>query len=153
VSTSPIPGFLSCDKPINSGPHHFISKAAIAALNNWVSTGIAPAHADRFETVGNPEVLRRDGFGNVLGGIRTPYVDAPIATLSGDGQTGSLHCQLFGTTKKFDEALLASLYLDHATYVASVATSVDGAVSQGFLLPEDGELIKNWAQDSNIAKN
>ena len=112
--------------------------------------GVAPAHADRFQTAGDPEALVRDNFGNVLGGIRTPYVDVPIATLSGEGQTGSLYCKLFGTTKLFDEAQLASLYPDHSTYVAAVNASVDSAVSQGFVLPEDGELIKTWATDSDI---
>lgn len=150
TSTIPIPGLLSCTRPINSGPHHFIAQATITALNNWIRTGVAAAHADRFQTAGNPEVLLRDSLGNVLGGIRTPYVDAPIATLSGEGQPGDLYCKLFGTTDMFDRTQLASLYTDHEAYISAVNASADSAVSHGFLLPEDGDLIKTWARDSNV---
>lgn len=150
TSSSPIPFFLPCDKPINSGPHHFVSKAAIAALDNWVRTGVPPAHADRLTVAGDPATLVRDSLGNAVGGIRTPYVDVPIATLSGEGQTGSFHCQLFGTTRLFDKTQLASLYPNHEVYEAAVNASVDTGVGQGFVLPEDGELIKSWARDSDI---
>jgi hypothetical protein len=46
--------------------------------------------------------IERDEHGNALGGIRTPYVDVPIAALSGLGQTGSILCLLFGTTVPLD---------------------------------------------------
>lgn len=86
----------------------------------------------------------------MLGGIRTPYVDVPIATLSGEGQEGDLFCRLYGTTKLFDEATLSTLYRDHEAYVDAVSASVDDAVEKGFLLQPDGELIKASAQQSEI---
>jgi hypothetical protein len=142
--------FTTCNKPINSGPQHFIVNAAIAALDDWVRNGIVPAHADRLEIAGNPAAFVKDSVGNVLGGIRTPYVDAPTAVLSGEGQTGSVLCSLYGTTKLFDSAQLAGLYPDQATFISGVNTSVDSAVASGFLLPPDGDLIKSWAQAAGI---
>jgi hypothetical protein len=94
----------------------------------------------------------RDDHGNVLGGIRTPYVDAPIAMLSGEGQSSSLFCSLFGTTDLFDKAHLASLYPDHESYVDAVSTSIEDAVAKGHLLAPDGELIKAWAENSKVGK-
>ena len=82
--------------------------------------------------------------------MRTPYVDAPVAVLSGEGQTASLACSLFGTTKLLDSTALASLYPDHATYVAAVSASIAAAVGKGFLLPQDGDLINAWAQASSV---
>jgi len=149
-TASPIPVLVTCGKPINTGPQHFVVKAAMAALDNWLRNGIAPSYADRLETAGSPAAFVKDSLGNVLGGVRTPYVDAPIAMLSGEGQTDSVFCSLYGTTELFDSTQLASLYPDHATYVAAVNDSVDNAIGAGFLLQPDGDLIKTWAQDSPV---
>ncbi|MFC2027682.1 alpha/beta hydrolase domain-containing protein [Chloroflexota bacterium] len=149
--SNPIPNIIECDLPINSGPQHFIAKAAIHQLDNWVRTGIAPPTADRLEIAGDPPAFVLDRHGNVKGGIRTPYVDVPIARLSGGGQLSeSSGCFLFGTTELFDEATLAALYPDHANYVTAVENATDAAVQAGFLMPEDGELIKAAAAASGI---
>ncbi|HSB95286.1 MAG TPA: alpha/beta hydrolase domain-containing protein [Spongiibacteraceae bacterium] len=150
---SPVPGIISCAKPINSGPQHFVVSAAFAALQNWIATGTAPANAQRLQTAGSPAAYVYDNLGNVLGGVRTPYVDVPIAKLSGAGQTGSGFCFLFGTTELFDDATLGSLYPTHAAYVAAVGASVDNAVADGFLLEADGALIKTAAQNSTIGNH
>ena len=105
--------------------------------------------ADRLET-DNATAFAKDSVGNVLGGVRTSYVDAPIAKLSGEGQAGNILCSLFGTTELLDSTQLLSLYPDHATFVSQVNASVDSAVLKGFLLAPDGDLIKSWAQSSTI---
>jgi len=149
--TSPYPGFIECPMPINAGPQHFIAKAAIHQLDKWVRTGVPPKPAPRLEIAGDPPEFVLDALGNVKGGIRTPYVDVPIAKLSGLGQPRtSLLGSLFGTTKLFDKATLKKLYPDHNTYVKAVKKSTNEAVKAGFLLPEDGELIKAAAAASDI---
>lgn len=35
LTSAPVPG-VTCRAPINSGPPHFVLKAAVAALNRWV---------------------------------------------------------------------------------------------------------------------
>jgi hypothetical protein len=139
VTANPIPQ-IQCGLPMNSGPQHFVLNAAIAALNRWVREGIAPPMAPRIEM--NGSTIVRDAYGNALGGIRTPYVDVPIATLSGEGQGGSVLCILFGTTTLFPAEVLMSLYADQEAYVAAVEESADAAVQAGFLLPTDAELVK-----------
>ena len=67
---------------INSGPQHWIAKAAFAGLLGWVETGEPPASAPRLETDG-PTSFRRDEHGNTLGGVRTPAVDVPVSQLRG----------------------------------------------------------------------
>jgi hypothetical protein len=148
---NPHPGIIECGLPINAGPHHFIAIGAIHQLDKWVRTGIAPTVADRLEIAGDPPAFVLDAFGNVKGGIRTPYVDVPIAKLSGMGQPDvSIICSLFGTTELFDEATLATLYPNHGAYVTAVENATDAAVKAGFLMPEDGELIKAAAAASDI---
>jgi hypothetical protein len=142
---------IECSAPINSGPQHFVLKAALAALNEWVRNGTVPPSAPRLEVdPGPPAAIVRDANGNALGGIRTPQIDVPLATLSGEGQVGQLFCILFGTTAKFDDELLASLYPDRATYVSAIEEAADRAVAGGFLLAPDAELIKTNARTSDI---
>jgi hypothetical protein len=147
VTANPIPQ-ISCGLPINSGPQHFVLKAAIAALNRWVREGTPPPAAPRIET--NDNRIVRDEHGNALGGIRTPHVDVPIATLSGEGQGGSVLCILFGTTTLFDAQKLAILYPDQAAYLNAFSASTDAAVAAGFILPPDAELLKAAAAATNV---
>lgn len=149
ITTTPALGF-TCRKPINSGPQHYVLHAAIAALNAWVRHGTLPPTAPRLQVNAgpNPKIVR-DTHGNAVGGIRTPYVDAPIAVLTGEGQTG-LFCALFGNTTLFDAIKLSTLYADHAAYVAAYNQATDRAVTAGFLLPADAALMKMAAADSEV---
>ena len=97
--------------------------------------------------------LSRDQFGNVLGGIRTPFVDAPLATLSGEGNSSDSFrfCNnLFGITTLLDASTISSRYADSESYLAEVIESTDRAVVEGFLLPADAELIKEYASQVDI---
>jgi hypothetical protein len=142
-------GLIECELPINDGPGHWVLKAAFRALEHWVRTGEAAPAAERIPRLDDGSDVVRDDLGNAIGGIRTPYVDAPVATFSGGGQTGSSFCGSFGTTSLFDEAALSSLYPTREDYIEAIDTSTDSAVSNGFILPEDGELIKAQARLSD----
>lgn len=145
-----VPVVVKCGKPVNSGPQHFVVKAALAAMNNWLRTGVPPTPADRLAFDEATSSIIRDSYGNALGGIRTPYVDVPIATLSGEGQDGDILCKTYGITKLFDEATLAALYPDRNSYIELVKQSVNDAVDKGFLLEADRELINAWAHEIEI---
>jgi hypothetical protein len=161
------PTVIDCTPfPVNAGPQHFVVNAAIRALNTWIVEGTAPQMADRLEVAGEPPAFVKDALGNTRGGVRTPYVDAPIAILEGEGQPqpdfsdNEISCEinldtvnfcfLSGTTKLFDAATLGSLYADNDAYIAALNASTDDAVSKGFLLPEDATLIKANAANSDI---
>ena len=147
----PVPGFILCDSPINSGYQHFVLKAAIAALDRWVRGGGAPPTSPLLDVAeGTPAQFRTDEFGNALGGIRTPVVDVPIAKLSGLGQSGGSFCSIFGTTVKFGPVRLAELYPTHDGYVSAVNDATDNAVAAGFIRPADAPLIKEQAAQSDI---
>tara|TARA_R110000823_G_scaffold47903_7_gene121805 strand:- start:8965 stop:10488 length:1524 start_codon:yes stop_codon:yes gene_type:complete len=156
-NANPIPGIIECPVAVNAGPQHWVAKAAIAALNRWIVDGTPPPMAERLAVSGEPPAFELDALGNVLGGVRTPYVEAPIAVLSGEGQPQDPFnpedrnfCFLSGTTQLFDAATLASLYASNADYISAVAASADDAVSKGFLLEEDAALIKTHAENSDI---
>jgi hypothetical protein len=150
IETSAVAGIIQCNAPINSGPQHYVVNAALSALAHWVHTGKAPRSAPRLDvSAGPPVAINRDAHGNALGGVRTPEVDAPIATFTGE-QPGSILCQLFGTTTLLDDAMLASLYPSHKAFTKAYAKSLKRATKKGWILKPDAKLIKEWADSSTI---
>jgi hypothetical protein len=140
--------FSLCGRPINDGPHHYVAKAGIAALMQWVEQGAAPPHGERIATTmeGGQAVIARDELGIALGGIRTPSVDAPAATLTGEAPPGGpSFCRLFGASYPFDDATLLSLYGTRANYLEAFDTALDDAVNAGFVRAEDAGAYRNEA--------
>ena len=148
------PPFINCSLPANDGPMHFAANAALSALDTWVRTG-TPAPSAAFLDIDDTEnIFIYDAVGNVTGGVRSSYVDVPVAVLHGEGQPRSdTFCNLFGTTELFDDAKLAELYPDKQAYIDAIDKSVDEGVEQRFLRPKDAELIKSEARISNIGLN
>ncbi len=142
-------GLIECESPINDGPGHWVIKAALRALDRWIRSGEPAPVAERLVRRDDGSDVERDELGNAIGGIRTPYVDAPVATFTGGGQEGSSFCGAFGTTTLFDAATLAALYPSRQDYIDAIDASTDSAVAKGFILPEDGELIKAQARLSD----
>jgi hypothetical protein len=151
---SPSPN-QSCPLPVNTGLRSFAQRAALAHLNRWVTFGLPPPMAPRLETVSlTPIRYALDDNGNVLGGVRNPAVDAPIAKLRGLGQTGAgaQFCFLFGTTAPFTEGQLTALYRNHVQFTVAWSQAVLDAVRQGFLLPQDGIDLAVAAAQSDVLK-
>ncbi|MFI6339837.1 alpha/beta hydrolase domain-containing protein [Streptomyces sp. NPDC050535] len=146
------PTWTGCASPINTGHAHYVLDTAAFALNRWVTTGIPPARAPllRVDTSGSAPAFVLDGHGNVTGGLRTPAVAAPVATLSGLGQTGASFCFLFGTTVPFGAEKLAALYPDHATFVAKWSVATAQGVAAGFIRPADAAELVEAAARSGI---
>jgi len=129
----------------------------LAALNGWrriqdpYGSGqevyVIPAIRPDVAVIHANEV---DEHGNALGGIRTPWVDSPIATLMGLQPTGSLLCIIFGTTTPFDEAKLAALYPTPKAFTKAHGKALKRAVKKGWILKPDAKLIKQWAAESGI---
>jgi len=143
-------GFIQCERPINSAGSHFVLKAGLHGLVEWVENGTPLPEAPRLSVTEDGDMFQLDELGNVLGGIRTNYVDVPVAVLSGLGQSGDSFCLLFGTTQLFDEELLTSLYPTEQSYIDAVRASCEDAVASGFLLQPDADLIVADAESSGI---
>lgn len=142
VENNSVLGYITCERPINSGPLTWVFNAALSSLHHWVLNGALPARAHRIALSDDNTAFTRDELGNVKGGVRTPYVDEPAAVLSGEPNSGASFCFLFGTTALFDAATMASRYVDKANYIKVVSAATDKAVAKGFVLAADGERIK-----------
>jgi hypothetical protein len=125
---------------INSGPQqHYVLNAAIAHLETWARSGTPPPGSRWIENDPNDELmLLRDEAGNVRGGVRTPWVDVPLAVLSGQGGDGDMFLPLFGTTIPFDQGQVKRLYPGGvAQYLERFESRLDGAIEAGFILEAD----------------
>ncbi len=142
-------GIITCDLPINTGPQTYVLRSAVSALAAWIETGVPPSVLPRIE-LDSSGALVVDDRGNTSGGIRTPQVDVPIATLSGLGQTGASFCGLFGVTTPFDPAQLATAYPNHDAFVSAWNEAVDLAVESGAVLAVDGDRLRTVAAASDI---
>jgi hypothetical protein len=136
-------------KPVNAAPqHHYVVKAALAALDRWIRTGQAPSSAEPLQLGStDPPALKADGQGLALGGVRTPWVDVPTQRLSGVGNSGLGPIgALFGVTEPFDQATLDRLYPGgKRDYLQRFEASLDRTIAAGFLLPADREEILRLA--------
>ena len=125
---------------INFGPqHHYVVQAALAALDRWVRTGDpAPAAAAMKvrETAAPQPILDANGLAE--GGLRTPWVDVPIARTSGLGAGESIMAGLFGSGEPFDAATSRRLYPGGiAEYLQTFTAALDVAIGSEFILPAD----------------
>lgn len=130
-------GLITCDSPLNAGPHTYVVRSALVALDSWVRTGTPPPSMPPLEVNDDLTGFVLDANGNALGGIRTPHVDVPVAALSGLGQVGTGFCFLFGTTTPFTEAQLSALYVDKADFVAKWRAATDRSIAAGVILETD----------------
>ena len=143
---------IDCGVPINNGPMHIVAKAALHDLVAWLTTGTAPPHAPRIDVApGATPQIQRNSDGIALGGIRTPPVDVPVATLSGvPGPNPSTICLLLGSTKPFSDARLAQLYPSRAVYTQRYDADADAAIKAGFVLAADRAALLGFAEPSRI---
>lgn len=142
---------ITCATGINTGPHTYVLRAALKAMDTWVRTKQPPPSMPLFEVDGTGNAYVLDAAGNAKGAIRTPHVDVPIATLGGLGQTGNAFCSLFGTTVPFDAAALKARYGSHDAFVTQWTTAMKKAVDAGVILQIDADHLIAAAKASTVA--
>jgi len=147
---------IQCPAPVNSGPqHHYVAQAAIAHLERWARGGPPPPRSPLLETDPKDHMrLVTDEAGIARGGIRTGWVDVPVARLSGiaPDQAPGIGI-LFGVTQVFDQAELARRYPGgRDEYTAAFRAATSRGVAEGFLLEQDADEIVALATAAYPAK-
>lgn len=134
----------SCDQgPRSRFPSSIFFDAALRNLDHWVRDGVAPPRADPIVVRGGQPVL--DRFGNVQGGLRSPYLDVPRSTWYGTS-TGASFCFIAGHEVPFSQKVLDRLYLSRGEYVRQVRDDVRDLQRAGFLTASDAERLVREAR-------
>ncbi|HET6874722.1 MAG TPA: alpha/beta hydrolase domain-containing protein, partial [Acidimicrobiales bacterium] len=127
--------------PVNSGPQqHYVGMAAFEHLARWVADGTPPPAAPRLKTTSNGggQALEISELGLAEGGIRTPWVEAPLSRLSGLGQEGDTFAFLFGRTEPLATDDLRRLYPGgKSDYLRRFEAALDLAIESGWIRATD----------------
>ncbi len=153
-----------CKYPITLFPMSAYMSVALHHLVQWIDKGTIPPRADRMlvdrNAANDGSLIALDVFGNPRGGIRSPYVDVPVAkygvpnegavpptpntvpwvALRGEAGINQL-CGLTGYQIPLPEAQLQKLYGTKQAYVAKVRQRIDELTRQGWSLPVYREQI------------
>jgi hypothetical protein len=108
-------------------------------LDRWVRDGVpmpAGAHLDRDPAAADG--VRRDQYGNALGGIRTPWVEAPNAHYFARSPGNPLAA----CYRPFTAEEMKAAYGDHQTYVETFRAKVAALVAAGWARPEEAALFE-----------
>ena len=143
----PVPPAACNEGPRSRFPSSIHFNAAFRNLDLWVRHRLAPPHSEPITVANGAPVL--DEFGNVTGGLRSPYVDVPTSTWLGSS-TGASFCFIAGHELPLDRATLHELYPTHGAYVRAVARDVLELVGDRFLTAADGVKLILEAARSGI---
>ncbi len=132
----------------NTLPLQYVGGAAFAGLRRWAEGGEPIARFPVIERAGdeNGEATAVfDKSGNVAGGLRTPWVDVPVARYDWRGESlgGS------GATYPYTERELRLRYGTPAVYHQRFAAATRAAVRSGVLLPDEAE--RAIAESHNVS--
>jgi len=145
-------GAITCPVPLNAGAHTYELRAAIEALERWVTSGRAPPQSPRLDLASSTRFVT-NAYGEAVGGVRTPQVQAPVAVVSGVDSTGGAgagFCFLFGKTTPFTAEQIAALYPTHAAFVQKWDRAVAADVADGYLLSPDARMLDQVARSSTV---
>jgi hypothetical protein len=115
-------------------PAEVVVSALLDGMNRWVLKGTPMPRAPRVER--RPGGVARDKrTGNMIGGIRPPWIAVPTAAYMTEQET---RCGMVYDTKiPYDRTKLKALYGSYAGYVRKYEAAKRAAVREGYLLPED----------------
>lgn len=112
------------------------AQGAFVNLVAWVMEGKAPPSARRI-AVARGEMVR-DAFGNVEGGLRSPYVDVPTARY----EPAKYLRHLVGAEMPFAPDTLRELYPTREDYLERFNQGIDSLVEGGWIVAGDGATLK-----------
>ena len=130
---------------------HYVLQSAAHHLERWARAGIEPPTAARLEVNPVGTTLRRDDMGIAVGGVRTPWVDVPLATLSGARESTQEYAfgMLFGSTMPLPPERKSALYpTGRDEFLARFSAATDKALELGHLLAADRDEIVAVADEA-----
>jgi hypothetical protein len=132
---------MSCKEgPRSRFPNSIAFNAILENLELWVRKNVPPPPSQNIDVGNNKPFL--DKFGNVQGGVRSPYVDVPTSVWHANA-TGESFCRIAGYEVPFEAEKLRAIYPTKAAYERAVEANVAELVKQRSVTAADGkELVE-----------
>lgn len=131
-------------KNINDMHVEYYICGLLEKLHEWATQGKAPEVCIPLVREGND--LKRDAHGNALGGLRSAYVDVPIAGyVASNPQDPEGIC---GAMTYFSREKVEELYGSTEGYLKKFAEYTDAQAAEGWLTRTDAEKMKEWSKEA-----
>jgi hypothetical protein len=128
--------------------------AAFAALDDWSRKGKTAPRAARLTATPGPDgkpSITVDDAGHATGGVRTPYVEVPIASYT-TSSPGPGTCAEMGHVVPFDSQQLVSKYGSFDKYAAQVEASIRRLTAERWLTAADAKRVRAELIDAQRSK-
>lgn len=129
---------------INDIPTEFYICGLLEKLHLWASKGEAPEIVELFRRKGKK--FERDSYGNILGGLRSPFLDVPIASYVANNDNdpeGICGEMTYFTKNKFEE-----VYKTKENYLMQFKKATMQQVEDGWISETDGNKMIAWSQQA-----
>src|SRR5262249_27467469 len=130
-----------CKMPVTQFPVGAMMAMGLHQVIEWVDKGTVPPRAER--VVVENGAIALDENGNARGGVRSTYVDVPVAKYSvpnsadpKPGTRNDFYCGIAGVELPLAADRLHALYKDALTYRTMVKQRLDELTKAGWFLPE-----------------
>lgn len=144
-----------CKMPVTRFPVGAMMALGLHHLIEWVDKGTAPPRADRI--IVENGALALDEHGNARGGVRSTYVDIPVAKYgvpnNADPKPGTrddFYCNIAGYETPLAGDRLRALHTDTATYRRKVQQRLDELTKAGWFLAEYSDQVTGDAEKVRI---
>jgi hypothetical protein len=128
-------------------PAEMIFSALLDGMDVWVREGKPMPKSPRVTREG-AGVARDPRDGNMIGGIRPPWIKVPVAVYWTEQES---HCgTVYDTKVPYSRARLKKLYDNYANYARQFEAAKAAAVSERYLLPEDAASLAPVAKPSDF---
>ena len=127
-----------CDGEPSTFPTDAFLRAALVHLFRWAEHGVRPPCVPRIDLAVLDVVSKVDvdDVGNAVGGVRSPFIDVPLARYDAHSTPGP-RCVLRGRETVLTPVELGARYGNVGTYLEAFEADLDATIAAGFLLAQD----------------
>ena len=131
-------------KNINDMHVEYYICGLLEKLHEWATEGKAPEVC--IPLVREGDDLARDEYGNAMGGLRSAYVDVPVAGyVASNPEDPEGIC---GAMTYFSKEKVEELYGSTEGYLKKFAEYSDTQAEKGWLTRRDAEKMKEWSKEA-----
>lgn len=127
--------------------------AALVNLDNWVRNGVAAPAGQLLQADSTGKNVARDEYGNALGGLRSPKIDAPLSTYYGclnDSPYSTEGSMIHFTQDQLDKRYKGDSQVEkYQNYLSEFKASADRALAQRHITKSDYNALIAWSKNTS----